>query len=1017
LGLNRFLNTQKGEVMRVKHPFIQVVLAIIIFISDLSLGIINGLEEVEASDSNNKSKLSRTNPVTLPIKAPWLAGVTFEMGKFGSFYHDDPYHHNADDYAIDFNGSLSLNQPIKDNYVMAAAVADGEVREAGWSNVGYGYTVVVGHPGSYESRYAHLRENSLTVKIGDEVTQGTPLGYIGTTGLLPGNEHLHFAMYYCQKDCHISENIQSQKPEPMESLENFKDKDELTSTNYGVGYEKYVCIPNVDCFQEQDRNRLFHASFKETYARYGGQAGLFGSSMDFVNKYENTDYFYQEFGPYHFDPISPYFGSTSALLESKGVAYLLLGPIWEKYKQEGGPSGRLGQPLTDTYEWKEASARILGFRNDFENGSIVWTSDGNTEIIDESNSDWKLTFYLLSNFTNPLITRFDKSLNLSWTPNVTTSQFSDFSTGNFSAVIAERDFESGFLSKTDLEASIQGYMKLMLDNKEIKPIIESPDSPTGEVYSALRFTVPKVSVHFWQEQNKPAILAVSATQSQLLGGTNLDQYLMLDIPQYPQIVYADYTPPTYQDVQSRSTDTVLVFDTSGSMNEPDLSGTTKINAAMQAGFQILNIIEAENIALVGSSQVGVISYDIASRVVSPLTTDIILLKDMISGMSANGGTAMADGLKAGIDLFSSAFANKTLILLSDGLPNISLNSGNSQDEAFVQQQVIDLAAQAGQQGICVNTVGFGDPSLGTDSIDEDFLTRVALASGCGQFYYATDAIELANVYVELRHTSTGIIQFQKTGQIALGEQIDLGSVQIPEFQELFLFTVNWPGSKLQPVLIDPSGITVDNSYAGVSISETSSLISYILNNPIPGNWQLQLLGLDVPQGLTDFNAILSTRAGVIPSPTPIPTPIPTQVVIQDKGGGGIGIFLFILVLFGAGLAVFVYTNTLKNKKAKEVVVNSTGARIRAERGEYRDTIIAIRDGFVIGRGSLCNLKLSDSSISRRHTILRFANSAWYIQDLGSSSGTYVNGKRIEGLKLNPGDKIAIGNNTFTFLSD
>jgi len=467
--------------------------------------------------------------------------------------------------------------------------------------------------------------------------------------------------------------------------------------------------------------------------------------------------------------------------------------------------------------------------------------------------------------------------------------------------------------------------------------------------------------------------------------------------------------------QTRSTDTVLVFDTSGSMAELDMSGTTKIDAAQQAGVQILNIIEAENEALVGSSRVGLINYGSFANVVSDLSTDIVLLKDMISGLSADGMTAMADGLRAGIDLFDSTFANKTIILLSDGLPNISLNSGNSQDPVFIQQQVIDLSTQAGQQGVCVNTVGFGDPSMGTDSIDEEFLTRVASASGCGKFYYATDAIELANVYVELRHTSTGVIQFQQTGQIAAGEQLDLGSVQIPEYQELFLFTLNWPGSKLQPVLIDPSGITVDNSYAGVSISETSSLISYILSNPIPGNWQLKLFGLDVPEGITDFNAILSTRLGVIPTPTPAPT----QVIIEEppSSGGGLGLFLLILVLSAAGIGIFVYANILKKTREKEVIAQSTGAKIRGEKGEYPGSIIILHDGFVIGRGSLSNLKFNDSSISRRHALFRFAQGNWYIQDLGSNSGTFVNGKRIDGVKLTSGDRISFGSNAFTFLSE
>jgi len=467
--------------------------------------------------------------------------------------------------------------------------------------------------------------------------------------------------------------------------------------------------------------------------------------------------------------------------------------------------------------------------------------------------------------------------------------------------------------------------------------------------------------------------------------------------------------------QTRSTDTVLVIDTSGSMDEFDVSSTTKIEAAQQAGMQILNVIEAENTALVGSNEVGIISYNNTASVVSNLTTDITLLKDMISEISANGRTAMADGLKAGIDLFNSTIANKTLILLSDGLPNISLNSGDSQDINFIQQQVVDLATQAGQQGICINTVGFGDPNMGTDSIDEQFLTRVASASGCGKFYYATNAIELANVYVELRHTSTGIIQFQQTGQITQGEQLDLGFVQIPEYQELFLFTLNWPGSKLQPVLIDPSGITVDNSYPGISISEASSIISYILNNPTAGDWQLKLIGLDIPEGITNFNAILSTRLGVIPTSTPVPT----QIIVPQptSNSGGIGVFLLILVIAAGGIAIYVYSQTLKKTREKDLIPDSTGAKIRAEKGEYRDTIINIHDGFVIGRGSLCDLKFNDSSISRRHLLFRYSQGSWFIQDLGSGSGTFVNGKRISGLNLKSGDRISFGSNVFTFFSE
>ncbi|NLB71940.1 MAG: FHA domain-containing protein [Chloroflexi bacterium] len=461
-------------------------------------------------------------------------------------------------------------------------------------------------------------------------------------------------------------------------------------------------------------------------------------------------------------------------------------------------------------------------------------------------------------------------------------------------------------------------------------------------------------------------------------------------------------------------DTVLVFDTSGSMDERDKTGVTKLEAAQLAGIQILNVIEAENAALGSSNQVGLVTYDRSVEILSPLVTDITALKDAFSDMYAYGGTGMADGLKAGIELFATAQGNKVIILLSDGLPNISLNSGNIQDYDVIKQQVIDLSTQAGQLGICVNTVGFGDPGKGTSSIDEAFLIMNAEASGCGRYVTAIDAVELVNVYMELRHSSTGSIQFQHSGQISDGEEIDLGPVTIPDYQELFLFTLNWPGDIIQPILIDPFGVKVDNTYPGISINETASLISYILNNPSAGDWHLKLLGLDIPTGVTDYNAILSTRAGAIPTPT---TP-PTQVVqAAPTGAGGLGVFLLILVAAGVAIAVYVYSQTLKKNRGKEILSRSTGAKIRGEKGEYRERVINLHDGFVVGRGSLSDLKLEDSSISRRHCIFRYSKGNWYIQDLGSSSGTYVNRKRVDGARLVSGDQISFGNNTITFLSE
>ena len=71
------------------------------------------------------------------------------------------------------------------------AAASGTVVTAGWVS-GYGNYTVIDHGGGLMTAYGH--QSSFAVSVGDVVTQGQVIGYVGSTGNSTG-PHLHFEVY------------------------------------------------------------------------------------------------------------------------------------------------------------------------------------------------------------------------------------------------------------------------------------------------------------------------------------------------------------------------------------------------------------------------------------------------------------------------------------------------------------------------------------------------------------------------------------------------------------------------------------------------------------------------------------------------------------------------------------------------------------------------------------------------------------------------------------------------------
>jgi pSer/pThr/pTyr-binding forkhead associated (FHA) protein len=74
--------------------------------------------------------------------------------------------------------------------------------------------------------------------------------------------------------------------------------------------------------------------------------------------------------------------------------------------------------------------------------------------------------------------------------------------------------------------------------------------------------------------------------------------------------------------------------------------------------------------------------------------------------------------------------------------------------------------------------------------------------------------------------------------------------------------------------------------------------------------------------------------------------------------------------------------------------------------------------FLIGRGPECQLRPLSDEVSRRHAELKIIAGMAVIVDLGSTSGTRVNGQALTGpASLRTGDVIEIGPLSFTVLLD
>jgi len=93
-----------------------------------------------------------------------------------------------------------------------------------------------------------------------------------------------------------------------------------------------------------------------------------------------------------------------------------------------------------------------------------------------------------------------------------------------------------------------------------------------------------------------------------------------------------------------------------------------------------------------------------------------------------------------------------------------------------------------------------------------------------------------------------------------------------------------------------------------------------------------------------------------------------------------------------------------------VVIYSSDTR------QFGKRFVLEREVFSLGRGQENTIVLDNDSVSRRHCRIEKRNAAWYVCDLDSTNGTYVNDELVKEYQLRRGDQVKIGDTIVKYLT-
>lgn len=313
------------------------------------------------------------------------------------------------------------------------------------------------------------------------------------------------------------------------------------------------------------------------------------------------------------------------------------------------------------------------------------------------------------------------------------------------------------------------------------------------------------------------------------------------------------------------TDSIIIIDKSGSMNERiNSSPTTKTSSAKDAAKKFVDIIAADT-----RNKTGLISFSTTATLNSPLTNNYGSVKNLINSLTPNGYTChecAINKVKQEIAANSKTDIKKVAILLTDGEANWIEGGTRQVSQSIAEQKALDAVKNTfNTDHVVFYTIGLGK------DVNTNFLKQIADMTG-GKYYFSPTTNDLQGIYQEITQVITrGSINGFVFNDANNNKIYDQNENKLPDW------TINL-FSSLSPT---PQSFTSDKT--GTYNIENLCDGTYTLKEILKAGWT-QTIPTNPNEylvNITNGSAVTGKNFGnyfqITPTPTNRPTPTPPVV--------------------------------------------------------------------------------------------------------------------------------------------